>query len=126
MVFLMLLVPTDGLQATEQRDASQSGINPIRKVVTLLQSMQKKVMAEGETEEELFKKFMCYCKTGSGNLRDSISAAEAKIGELATEVAKATEQKAQLEEGLQQDRNDRAAAKKTMADATAQRNKEAG
>merc|ERR1719412_236256 len=87
--------------------------------------MQKKVVAEGEKEEELFKKFMCYCKKGSGDLRDSIAAAEAKIGDLVTEVSKATEQKAQLEEGLQQDQNDRAAAKKQMADATAQRNKEA-
>merc|ERR1719210_55315 len=68
---------------------------------------------------------MCYCKSGSGNLRDSIAAAEAKIGDLATEVSKATEQKAQLEEGLKQDQSDRAAAKKQMADATAQRNKEA-
>merc|ERR1719414_2382562 len=114
-LFLTLVASAFAIQATEHREASRSAINPIRKVVTLLQSMQKKVIAEGEKEEELFKKFMCYCKTGSGNLRDSISAAEAKIGELATEVAKATEQKAQLEEGLQQDQKDRAAAKKTMA-----------
>merc|ERR1719510_36048 len=123
--FLMLVASAAALQATEQREASHSAINPIRKVVTLLQSMQKQVIAEGEKEEELFKKFMCYCKSGSGNLRDSISAAEAKIGELATELTKATEQKVQLEEGLEQDKNDRAAAKKQMADATAQRNKEA-
>merc|ERR1719510_2411582 len=125
VIFLALMVPTAALQATEQREGSHSTINPIRKVVTLLQSMQKKVIAEGEKEEELFKKFMCYCKKGSGDLRDSISAAEAKIGDLATELTKATEQKVQLEEGLKQDQSDRAAAKKQMAGATAQRNKEA-
>ena len=41
--------------------------NPIRRVVTLLQDMQKGVEAEGEKEAELFKKFSCYC---SGNTKD--------------------------------------------------------
>ena len=35
--------------------------NPIRKVVNMLQGMQKKVQAEGERDEALFDKFMCYC-----------------------------------------------------------------
>ena len=33
--------------------------NPIRNVVTMLQTMQKRVEAEGEIEHELFDKFMC-------------------------------------------------------------------
>ena len=36
--------------------------NPIRKVVTMLQNMQKKVTAEGEKETALFEKYMC-CPT---------------------------------------------------------------
>ena len=35
-------------------------VNPIRKVVTMLQNMQKKVTAEGEKETALFEKYMCY------------------------------------------------------------------
>jgi len=38
--------------------------NPIRKVVGMLQAMQTKITAEGEKEQELFDKFMCYCKLG--------------------------------------------------------------
>merc|ERR1719454_1172216 len=40
-----------------------AGANPIRRVVTLLQDMQKEVVAEGKKDDELFKKFQCYCKT---------------------------------------------------------------
>merc|ERR1719356_1646227 len=56
----------------------QTHLNPIRKVVTLLQNMQKKVEEEGAREAELFQKFDCYCKTGRGDLTASISAAEEK------------------------------------------------
>merc|ERR1719305_1769589 len=38
--------------------------------------MQKKVVAEGEKEEELFEKFMCYCKNGKGALESSIEQAK--------------------------------------------------
>jgi len=38
--------------------------NPIRKVVGMLQAMQTKITAEGAKEQELFDKFMCYCKNG--------------------------------------------------------------
>jgi hypothetical protein len=58
--------------------ASTQQANPIRKVVTMLQAMEKKVTAEGEKEQELFEKFMCYCKNGDEALAKSISEAEAR------------------------------------------------
>lgn len=51
-------------------------VNPIRRVVTMLQSMQKKVAEEGEKEEALFEKFMCYFKNGRGSLESSIASAK--------------------------------------------------
>merc|ERR1719507_2495214 len=63
--------------------------NPVRKVVNLLQSMQQKVTEEGEKEKALYEKFLCYCKTGGTDLSGSISAAKAKLGELATDIATA-------------------------------------
>jgi hypothetical protein len=51
----------------------QVAANPIRKVVTMLQAMEKKVTAEGEKETELFEKFMCYCKNGDEALAASIA-----------------------------------------------------
>ena len=56
----------------------QMEANPIRKVVTLLQDMQKELEAEGEKEEELYNKFMCYCtllQDGIVQLRSSLSMA---------------------------------------------------
>ena len=56
----------------------QMEANPIRKVVTLLQDMQKELEAEGEKEEELYNKFMCYCtllQDGIVQLRSSLSRA---------------------------------------------------
>jgi len=98
--------------------------NPVRKVVTLLQKMEAAVKAEGEKEKDLFDKFMCYCKTGTGDLTGSISAAEAKIATLEADTASASSAKDSTESVLAQSRADLAAAKKAMAEATAKREKE--
>merc|ERR1719217_1429219 len=87
--------------------------------------MQKKVEAEGVKEEELFEKFMCYCKSGAASLGKSIGDAEAKIPQLESQIKQASEMKAQLEEEIRNHQNDRAAAKAAMAKATAIREKEA-
>jgi chromosome segregation ATPase len=104
---------------------SQANANPIRKVVTMLQNMQKKVTAEGAKEKELFDKFMCYCQTGSSDLQGSISSAESKISEVDSAVKEAIAQKAQLEAELKAAQADRAEAKEAIAKATALREKEA-
>merc|ERR1719284_1210007 len=109
---------------TLSRETSQSAANPIRKVVTLLQMMQKKVQEEGEKETELYEKFMCYCKTGTGTLESSIAAAEDKITSLSSDIKAAEEELAKTKESLAADKADRAAAEKTLAEATAQRQKE--
>merc|ERR1719473_2461452 len=98
-----------------------SRANPIRKVVTMLQNLQKKVESEAEKEEQLFKKYMCYCKTAGGDLADGIAAAKAKLPQLASQIDAAIASKTQLEEDLEQHRSDRTAAKQAMADATALR-----
>jgi chromosome segregation ATPase len=113
------------VSSAEKRIASEITANPIRKVVTLLQGMQKKVAAEGMREKELFEKFMCYCKNNGKNLDESIAAADSKITELTDNIAVATEKKEQLQAELKQAQQDRADAKKAMADATALRTKEA-
>jgi chromosome segregation ATPase len=111
--------------ASQQGETSSISANPIRKVVTMLQNMQKKVVAEGEKEQALFDKYMCYCKTSGGDLSKSISDAETKIPELESSIKEAEAKKSQLKEDLQQHQTDRAAAKSAMAEATALREKEA-
>jgi len=114
-----------GAVASANADQSNAAANPIRKVVTMLQKMQKKVEAEGEKEKELFDKFMCYCKTGVGDLSKSIGDTNTKIPELQATIEESISQKAQLQEDLKKHQTDRASAKAAMAEATALREKEA-
>jgi septal ring factor EnvC (AmiA/AmiB activator) len=125
-IAFLLLVPV--AQATTLR-ASMSMMmehrqNPIRKVVTMLQHMQKQVAAEGEKQKEAYDKFMCYCKTGSGDLDKSISDAETKIPQLEAEIKEGDAKLKQLKEDLKTAEADRKAAKKAMAEATGVREKE--
>merc|ERR1719352_1823421 len=76
-----------GAQAAVLRNTeAAAGANPIRKVVTLMQNMQKEIEAEGEKEKELFEKFMCYCQNNGGDLSKSIADAKAKASELAAKL----------------------------------------
>jgi len=101
-----------------------AGANPIRKVVTLLQKMQKKVGEEVATADDLYSKYMCYCKSNGEELAASIEAAEAKLPEDAASIKASTSQKEQLESDLDSHQKDRRAAKKAIAEATALREKE--
>merc|ERR1719434_344887 len=90
----------------------------------MLQAMSKKVTQEGEAEQELFDKFMCYCKTGTGDLSKSIGDAETKIPQLESELKDSEATLAETKEGLKQDQEDRSAAKAAIAEATGIRQKE--
>jgi len=74
--------------------------NPIRKVVTMLQAMQKKITAEGEKEKELFDKFNCYCQNGDEALAKSISEAETKAPQVSSDIEEGEAQVAQLKSDL--------------------------
>eukprot|EP00445_Apocalathium_hangoei_P045255 CAMPEP_0203987394 /NCGR_PEP_ID=MMETSP0360-20130528/6732_1 /ASSEMBLY_ACC=CAM_ASM_000342 /TAXON_ID=268821 /ORGANISM="Scrippsiella Hangoei, Strain SHTV-5" /LENGTH=164 /DNA_ID=CAMNT_0050927025 /DNA_START=60 /DNA_END=551 /DNA_ORIENTATION=- len=118
------LVATSAQGAT-QHVALKNSMNPIRKVVTLLQDMQNKVTSEGEKEKELYEKFMCFCKTGTGDLAASIADAEAKMPELTSEITASEEKLEQSKADLTQAQADRAAADEAMKEASGIREKEA-
>jgi len=108
-----------GLQAV-----AATTVNPIRKVVTLLQDMQKEIVAEGEKEEELYGKFKCYC---SGNKEQLVAASDASAEEIERLTSKLKSEKAekkQIEGELLQAKKDRGEAKKDLATATKLREKE--
>merc|ERR1719478_479598 len=113
-----------GMQVVES-DLQATAANPIRKVVTMLQTMQKKVEEEGKKEKTLYEKFACYCKTGASDLGDSIAAAEAKAPQVTSDIEGAQNLKTQLDGDLKQHQADRDAAKATVREATALRAKEA-
>jgi len=100
------------------------GANPIRKVVTLMQNMQKEVEAEGKKEKELFDKFMCFCGGSGSELTTSIEVGKAKIEELTAKVKSEEAEKVQLTQELVDHKTDREAAKSDLAEATTLREKE--
>merc|ERR1719149_151668 len=104
---------------------AQLNVNPIRRVVTMLQSMQKKVASEGEKEQVLFDKFMCYCKTGEGSLSASIASASNANDALAASIKETAATLTQMKADLKTAQADRADAKAAVATATALRTKEA-
>merc|ERR1719375_592583 len=100
--------------------------NPIRKVVTLLQDMQKEIEAEGEAEEKAFDKFMCYCDGSSGDMQKGASEGAQKIDELSSKLEALKAEKTQLEQELAQHKSDRAQAKQDQEKAQSLREKENG
>jgi len=122
---LLLAAGPATAQAASLRSHAGAAANPVRRVVSMLQSMQKKVEAEGEKEEELYKKFSCYCKTGAADLSASITAAGTKGTQLGSDVASAEEQLAQVKQELKDAQAERAEAKTAIASATSIREKEA-
>merc|ERR1719446_123432 len=100
-------------------------VNPIRRVVTMLQSMQKKVAEEGEKEEALFDKFMCYCKNGKGTLEASIETAKNTNEQLQSSIEETDANLKQMKADLKTAQSNRADAKAAVAKATALREKEA-
>eukprot|EP00747_Dinoflagellata_sp_TGD_P160198 gnl/TRDRNA2_/TRDRNA2_177952_c3_seq14.p1 gnl/TRDRNA2_/TRDRNA2_177952_c3~~gnl/TRDRNA2_/TRDRNA2_177952_c3_seq14.p1 ORF type:complete len:709 (+),score=286.19 gnl/TRDRNA2_/TRDRNA2_177952_c3_seq14:94-2220(+) len=122
LIFLALA----SVHAVETREKAMTTANPIRKIVTLMQNMQKKVEDEGKKEEELFEKFMCFCKQGRAGLEASVEKAKtSEIPDLEASVEEAVGKKKQMDEDLVQHKADKEAAKQSIADATAKREKEA-
>jgi hypothetical protein len=108
-----LPVASMGYTITNQAQAQVSA-NPIRRIVTLLQDMKKEIEADGEKEEELFKKFMCYCKNNDGQLSSDAQLATETITANNAAAEQKSGQKKQLEEELVQHKKDRKEAQATL------------
>merc|ERR1719214_254963 len=121
---VMAALATAEASAAQSSIGVESAVNPIRRVVTMLQMMAKKVEAEGKKEEELYEKFMCYCKNGKATLGKSIEDAETKIPQLESDIKEAESTKAQLDQDVKDAKQTRADAKEAMAKATSMREKE--
>merc|ERR1719453_1437417 len=124
LLLLLALAPAHA-SMSEANSASKVTANPMRRVITMLQMMVKKVEAEGKKETELFEKYMCYCKSGAETLGKSIADAEEKIPQLESDIKEAVAEKTQLDKDLETHKADRETAKSDIAKATAMREKDA-
>merc|ERR1719453_1531803 len=124
LLLLLALAPAHGFMA-ETTSTAKVAANPMRRVITMLQMMVKKVEEEGKKETELFEKFMCYCKSGKAMLGKSIADAEEKIPQLESDIKEAEAEKAQLDTDLTTHKADRETAKSDIAKAKGMREKDA-
>jgi hypothetical protein len=99
--------------------------NPIRKVVSLMQNMQKEIEAEGKKEKELFEKFMCFCSGSGGDMTKAAADTAAKIDELAAKLKGEEAEKSQITQELADHKKDREGATEDLQEATVLREKEA-
>jgi len=117
---LLLACSWSSAQALNLRE----GVNPIRKIVTLLQDMQKEIEADGKKEEEAFDKFMCYCDGNSGSMADSAAKSKQMVETLTAKLASLKAEKSQMDQELKGHKDARAAAKVDLSKAENIRNKE--
>jgi len=118
-IIAVLLLSCQALTLTAQEKA-----NPIRKVVTILQDMQKELEAEADKEKGLFEKFMCYCDGNTDGMSNAAKEAGQKITELESSLEAQKAEKSQLDQELIQHKQDRASAKKDLETAASIRAKE--
>jgi hypothetical protein len=90
--------------AAAMEDRTNLNVNPIRKVVVMLQNMQKKIAAESVKKEKMYDQYMCYCENADGTLGKSISDAETKIPQLESSISEGAALKKQLEAEFSCDR----------------------
>eukprot|EP00933_Yihiella_yeosuensis_P055771 TRINITY_DN5468_c0_g1_i1.p1 TRINITY_DN5468_c0_g1~~TRINITY_DN5468_c0_g1_i1.p1 ORF type:complete len:707 (+),score=234.65 TRINITY_DN5468_c0_g1_i1:169-2289(+) len=98
--------------------------NPIRKVTKMLEKMKEKCAEEGDKEEDLYKKYQCYCKTNEEKLQNTIKANEDKLPDIKAKLQAAKDAKVVLDQDIVNLKADRDEAEKALQEATALREKE--
>lgn len=100
------------------------GVNPIRKIVGMLQDMQKELEHEAENEAELFEKAMCTCENGEKSLSSVIETSSAEMERLTSKIQEDTATQGQLTEELKSHTATKAQSEADLTKATEVRNKE--
>jgi DNA repair exonuclease SbcCD ATPase subunit len=98
--------------------------NPIRKVVKLMQEMQKEIEVQKNSEKELFEKFMCICTEYPPELDQSIDAGTKNVDLLTSKIEEESANKEKLEQELVGHKQEKASAEKDLDQATMLREKE--
>merc|ERR1719440_207415 len=112
-----LAVQAAGRLESGAGSSAAATVNPIRKVVTMLQNMQTKITAEGKKKEKMFDEYMCYCSNADETLGKSISDAQTKIPQVDSAIKEGAAMKKQLEAELKDAQVARVDAKDAIAKA---------
>merc|ERR1719409_2240814 len=115
LALLLLAASAHGISRVSTGEQADLQVNPIRRVVTMLQMMQKKITAEGEKQQEAYDKFMCWCQNGEGQLEASIDAAKTKIPQVSSSITEGEASLAQTKADVASAKQAREAAKTATA-----------
>jgi hypothetical protein len=105
-------------------DQNRLEVNPIRKIVGMLQDMQKELEHEADSEEELFEKAMCTCESGEKSLSSVIDESAAETDRLTSKIEEDTAESDSLAEELKNHAETKKSAENDLAKATGLREKE--
>merc|ERR1719443_1327889 len=122
VVVLCLLAPQ--ALAVNQQVKMLTEENPMRRIITMLQDMQKEVEREGEAEKEIFEKALCACEGGEEELDKTIADSEAAIEEWTAKTESGKAESAQLTQEVADHKTSAAQAKSDLSEATTLREKE--
>jgi len=121
VVLAAALTPNDALHF----DAEAAKEHPVSKVVALLKDMKKDLEQEADADEEVYEKLACWCETTDKSKTKAIADAEARIKDLDATVEKMAALSQTLQVEIQGLEKEIAADQKSLATATAMREKAA-
>merc|ERR1719238_764308 len=90
ILFLALLGVASATVQNEDKN------RPVTKVINLLKDMQKQLETEGEEDEEVYDKLMCWCETNDKAKTQAIADAEQRITDLGSSIEELTAKSARL------------------------------
>merc|ERR1719487_308622 len=121
--FSLTLVVADALTMLSRRGA-QEGVNPVTKVVKLLEEMKATAEAEAKEDEEIYGKMDCWCTTNDKEKTEAIKVAEQRIESLTATIETGTARAAELTTAIAGLKDEMAADQDALDQASAIRAKE--
>merc|ERR1719503_332109 len=119
---LRLAVASGALSAAALREAS--GVNPVTKVVGLLEEMKTQAEEEAKEDEKVFDNHKCWCETNEKEKKQAIVDGTAALERLAATIEEGTARAAQLETEIGELKDEIAENEEAVEKATQMREKE--
>lgn len=119
---LRLAVASGALSVAALREAS--GVNPVTKVVGLLEEMKAQVEEEAKEDEKVFDNHKCWCETNEKEKKQAIVDGNARLERLAAAIEEGIARAAQLETEIGELKDEIAENEEAVEKATQMREKE--
>jgi len=119
-LLLAMVVMASGLESLSF-DVEAAKARPVSKVINLLKDMKKELEAEGEADEEIYEKMVCWCETNDKEKTKAIADADQKISDLTTLIEELSATSARIQEEIKNLEGELDKNQKAMDKATAMR-----